>query len=187
MTPSPAAIARYKRLIGRYRARTSLVLVTAWNNLPSYDEVNVEEFTVATAPALAGAQNAAVALSAGFFAMSLGVPPVGVDPAEVGVEPDIRGPFRAAWHALAMGRPFDEAVRVGRSTAEAVGFDFVQHSARRTGDTVAARSGLDVRWRRVPGSKSCDWCREVAGSHYRTAESADFGHERDDCDVLPVS
>lgn len=90
------------------------------------------------------------------------------------------------WHAFTMERPFEEALRVGRSTAQAVGFDFVQSSARRTGDVAAARSGVDVTWRRVPGAKSCDWCRLVAGQTYRTAESADFGHERDDCDVVPA-
>jgi hypothetical protein len=179
-------MARYKRQIGTYRDRTSAVLIAAWDALPAYDEANVDEFVTVTAPTLVGAQAAAVALSAGFFALTLGVPPVGVDPADIAVEADVQGPFRATWHALAMGRPFEEAVRVGRSTAQAVGFDFVQSSARRTGDAVAARSGREVRWQRVPGSKSCDWCRQVAGRHYLTAESADFGHERDDCDVVPA-
>lgn len=186
MAPSPALMARYKRQIATYRDRTSAVLVAAWAALPSYDEADIETFVERTAPALVGAQNAAVALSAGFFALALGVPPVGVNPADTGITPDTRGPFKATWHALKMGRPFEEAVQVGRSTAQAVGFDFVQRSARRTGDLVAAASGVDVRWRRVPGADSCDWCLMVAGDQYRTAESADFGHQRDDCDVVPV-
>lgn len=186
MAPSPQLMARYKRQIGTYRDRTSAVLVAAWDALPSYDEDDVDQFVTLTTPALVGAQAAAVALSAGFFALTLGVPPVGVDPSDIAVAADTRGPFRATWHALSMGRPFDEAVRVGRSTAQAVGFDFVQSSARRTGDHVAARSGVEVTWQRVPGAKACDWCRTVAGDHYRTAESADFGHERDDCDVVPA-
>lgn len=186
MPRNDAVVARYKRQIARYRDATSLALVAAWGKLPSYDEADVEEFEALAAPSLGAGQAASVALSAAFFALVLDLPPVGVDPSEVGITPDTRGPFRATWHALAMGRPFEEAVTVGRSTAQAVGFDFVQSSARRTGDAVAARSGVGVRWQRVPGAKSCDWCRRVAGNHYRTAESADFGHERDDCDVVPV-
>lgn len=186
MGASPAALARYKRQIGLYRARTSALLVAAWDALPGYDEDHVDEFTVRTAPSLTAAKTAAVALSAGFFALSLSVPPVPVRPGDVPVDPDVRGPFRAMWHAFTMGRSFDEALQTGRSTVQAVGFDFVQSSARRTGDVVAAASGRDVRWRRVPGAQACDWCRQVAGSHYLTAESADFGHERDDCDVVPA-
>lgn len=186
MSPSPEAIRRYKRQIAVYRARTSALLVAAWDALELHDEDNVAEFTERTAAPLAGAKSAAVSLSAAFFALSLGIPPVGVSAADVDIEPDTRGPFRAMWHALAMGRAFEDALLVGRSTSQAVGFDFVQSAARRTGDVVADRSGQTVRWRRVPGAKSCDWCRQVAGKTYRTAESADFGHERDDCDVVPA-
>lgn len=184
--PSPQLVARYKRQIATYRDRTSLVLIAAWDRLPSHDCADVATFTEITAPALVGAQTAAVALSAGFFALLLGVPPVGVDPTDTGITPDVEGPFKATWHALAVGRPFAEAIGVGRSAAQAVGFDFVQRSARRTGDLVASASGVEVRWQRVPGAKSCDWCRSVAPGNYRSAESADFGHERDDCDVIPV-
>lgn len=186
MPPSDQAVARYKRQIGVYRSRTSALLIAAWERLDGYDEENVDEYTEATRPALTAAKRAAVALSAGFFALALGIRAVGVDPDDVDLDPDVRGPFRATWHALAMGRPFDEALRVGRSTAQAVGFDFVQSTARRTGDVVAANSGQRVTWKRVPGAKACDWCRLVAGQTYRSAESADFGHERDDCDVVPA-
>jgi hypothetical protein len=186
MPVSDELLRRYKTQIARYRNRTSLLLVAAWDELGGYDEANINEYAERTLPALNGAKTAAVALSSGFFAVALGVRPVGVRPDDVDVNPDIRGPFRAAWHALNTGRPFEEALRVGRSTAQAVGFDFVQSTARRTGDVVAAASGQTVTWRRVPGAKACDWCRQVAGQRYRTAESADFGHERDDCDVVPA-
>lgn len=186
MPPSPEAIRRYKRQIAVYRSRTSALLIAAWNALPGYDEESVDEFEEVTRPALEGAKRAAVSLSAGFFALALGIRAVGVNPDDIDLQPDTRGPFRATWHAFTMGRAFEEAIGVGRSTAQAVGFDFVQSSARRTGDYVAAASGQTVTWRRVPGAKSCDWCRLVAGQTYRTAESADFGHERDDCDVVPA-
>lgn len=183
---SDEALRRYKRQIGIYRSRTSALLVAAWAALPGYDEANIDEYAERTEQPLAAGKAAAVALSAAFFALALRTRPVGVDPAEVDTGYDIRQPFLATWHALTMGRPFIEAVTVGRSTTQGLAFDFVQSSARRTGDVVAEKSGKDVRWRRVPGGKSCDWCRMVASQTYRTASSADFGHERDDCDVIPA-
>lgn len=182
---SPAAMRRYQRQIGVYRDRTAALLIAAWDDQPGIDRSDIPTFTTATAPALAGGKAAAVSLSAAFFALVLGIRPVGVNPADVMLEPDTEGPFRAAWHALAMGRSYAEAVQVGRSTAQAVGFDFVQSAARRTGDVVAERSDKHVRWARVPGGNACEWCLLVAGQSYTSAEAADFGHERDDCDVVP--
>lgn len=186
MPPSAQAIARYRRAVALYRTRTAALLVAAWDALDSYEEADADRYAELTAPALAGAKTAAVALSAGFFALGMGARPVGIRAADVAVEARIRHPFLSTWHALNEDRPFDDAVRVGRSQAEAVGFDFVQSTTRRTGDVVAAKSGMDVRWRRVPGGDACAWCYRVAGQLYRTAESADFGHDRDDCAVVPA-
>lgn len=187
MPVSEEALRRYRRQIAGYRDRTGLLLAAAWDGLSAYDEADIEQFARRTIPTLSGAKTAAVAISAAFFALTLDIPAVGVSPRDVKIEPDLRGPFTATWHALTMGRPITQAVQVGRSVAQATGFDFVQSAARRTGDVVAQASGLEVRWRRVPGAKSCSWCRQVAGQLYRTAESADFGHERDDCDVVPAT
>lgn len=186
MPVSDEALRRYNRQIGIYRAHTAGLLVAAWDGLPGIDETDIAAFATAVGVPLAAAKAAAVALSAAFFALVLGIRPVGIRARDVAVEADLRGPFTAAWHALTMGRPFEEALLVGRSATQAVGFDFVQSTTRRTGDVVAAASGREVRWRRVPGPKSCDWCRKVAGQTYRTAASADFGHARDDCVVVPT-
>jgi hypothetical protein len=186
MPQSREVVARYRRQLANYRLRTSVLMVGVWRRLGSWNQEDVERYENATATPLAGVKAATVALSSGFFAVYLDEPPAGVDPDLIDVTPYVQGPFHATWHALKEGRPAAEALRVGASTASAVGYDFVQHTARRTGDYAAAESGLDVRWRRVPGGNACDWCRLVAGDHYRTAESADFGHERDDCDVVPA-
>lgn len=184
---SDAALLVYKRRIAVYRDRTAAALVAAWGKLPAYNEEDVEEFTRSTAPALAGAKVAAVGLAGAFFALALGTRPAPIRAQDIDVEPDLRGPFRATWHALSMGRPYEEAVTVGRATSQAVGFDFVQHTARRTGDHVAAATGREVRWARVPGASSCPWCIDLAnGNTWPTAEAADFGHERCDCDAVPV-
>lgn len=188
MPPSSGQIARYRRLIGEQRYRTSAALVAAWDGLDSItDETDVDLFVRRTAPTLIGAKAAVVATSAAFFALATGTRPVAVRPDAVPVEARIRHPFLSAWHALAEDRPFDEAIQAGRSQASAVGFDFVQSTSRRTGDVVADRAGRTrVRWQRVPGPKACAWCELVAGQLYTSAESADFGHDRCDCVAVPA-
>lgn len=187
MPASDEAVRRYRQLLAVYRNRTGRILTSAWDSLDRYDTDSIDVFAERTAPALTGAKAAAVAASAAFFAMALGIRPVGVRPTDVLVEPRIRDPFLAAWHAVNQGRPWADALQAGRSMAEAVGFDFVQHTARRTGDVVAARSDRsDVRWQRIPSPNACDWCQTVAGQLYLTADSADFGHDRDGCVVVPA-
>lgn len=186
MPPSDAAIARYKRQIAIYRQRTADALTLAWDQLDTLDEEAVIRYVVTTAPQVAAAKSAAVTLSAGFFALAMRVRPVGVRATDVPVQPRLNDPFLAAWHALNVGRPFEEAVQVGRSQAEATAFDFVQSAARQTGDVVADRSGRQVRWQRVPGAGACDWCRGEASKTFPTAAAADFGHSRCDCDAIPT-
>jgi hypothetical protein len=185
---SAPLLVRYKRRIAIYRDRTAAQLVAAWDGLATIDQDDLDTYTAATTVPARGGKAAAVALSASFFAVAMGTRPVAVRADDIPSDLKTTAPFHAAWHALSMGRPYDEAREVGRSTAEATGFDFVQSSARLTGDVVAERSGRRVRWNRQPGAASCDWCSspEVAGQDYATAESADFGHDRCDCDVIPA-
>lgn len=183
---SDAALSRYQRRLLLYRTLTSAGLGTLWDDLDSYTDEDLERFQVQAEPLLAGVKAATVATSAAFFALALGLSPAGVKAADVAVEPRITHPFLSTWHALKEGRPFEEAVAAGRSQAEAVGFDFVQSTSRRTGDYVAKASGRKVRWQRVPGGDACSWCHTVAGQTYYSAESADFGHDRCDCSVVPA-
>lgn len=177
---------RYRRQIGVYRDRTAAILVAQWDRMDSHDKADVDAYMRATSAPLAGAKSAAVSLSAAFFSIAMRTPTVAVNPNDIDPRVNLKAPFLAHWHAFAEGRPPAEAFAAGRSMAEATGFDFVQSSARLTGDLVAAASGREVRWTRVPGPNACDWCLSVAGDTYLTAESADFGHDRDDCDVVPA-
>lgn len=186
MPASDLAIRRHQRLIGRYRERTSAALVSIWAQLDSIDEDAVEAFARRATPVLAGVKQATVATSSAFFALAAGTRPVGIRPERVVVEPRIRHPFLSAWHALNEGREYEEALTVGRSQASAVGFDFVQSTSRQTGDVFAEQSGMQMRWNRVPSPGACEWCQTVAGQTYATAESADFGHDRCDCSVIPA-
>lgn len=188
MAVSERGLTVYRRRIGIVRDTASMSLARAWDRLAAYDEDDIAGFTRAVTPQMAAAKASAVALSAAFFALTVRTRPVGVRPEQIDAEPYLRGPFLATWHALAEGRPYDEAVAAGRTFSQAVGFDFVQHVARRTGDHVADASGVGVRWERRPSATSCDWCHDKArGNTWPTAEAADFGHERCDCDVVPTT
>lgn len=184
--PSDELIARYKRLLARYGIRTAAGLVLAWDQLGSYSDSDVERFVSQTEPLIRGAKVATVAASAAFFAQARRLQPFGINPDEVIVEARMRDPFLAMWHAVAEGRPNDEALLAGRSMAEAVGHNFVVSTARRTSDHAAKQSKQRVRWARVPAAKACEFCITVSGQTYHSAESADFGHDRCSCAVVPA-
>lgn len=186
MPLSDTAVRRYDRLLGQYRNRTALRLALTWDSLDSYDDEAVERFALAAAPVLAGAKRTAVASSSAMFALAFGIRPPTLSPDAVDVLPRIDHPFLAMWHAVSEGRDNVEALAAGRSQAEAVAQDFVQQTARRTGDVVAQAAGIETRWRRVPNAGACPWCRTISGQLYRTAESADFGHDRCFCMVVPA-
>lgn len=187
MPLSDAALRSYDRLLGRYRAGTAASLVAIWDRLGSYGEADIERFATMAGPTLAGAKQATVAASAATFALALDTRPIGVPPDDVDVQPRIDHPFLATWHAVSEGRPNLEALAAGRSQVEAVAADFVQQVSRRTGDVVAKRTGTSTRWRRVPNSDACRWCQTIAGQTYHSAESADFGHDRCYCMVVPAA
>lgn len=186
MPLSDVALRRYDRLLTNYRTRTAFALAAAWDQLESYGEDDIAVFASTVAPVLAGAKRTAVATSTAVFALSLGIRPPSLSADAVDVQPRIDHPFLALWHAVSEGRPNDEALAAGRSQAEAVAQDFVQQTSRRTGDAVANLVDYRVQWRRVPNAGACSWCRTVAGQLYRTAESADFGHDRCFCMVIPA-
>lgn len=186
MPLSDEALRRYDVLLTTYRTRLASILAGLWDGLDSYDEAGVESFTTSATPALAGAKRNAVAASTAVFALALEVRPPAIRADAVEVVPRIDHPFLATWHALAEGRPYEEAVSAGRSQAQAVGEDFIQQTSRRTGDVVAETTGRRVRWQRVPNGNACEWCLTVAGQSYFSAESADFGHDRCFCMVIPA-
>lgn len=180
----PEFVAIYKRHLAGYGARLGEGLAHAWDDL-TFDDGSIDPYTAKSAPLFNGMKTLAVATSAAFFALALGSRPVGVAAGDVNVEPRVTDPFLAAWHALKEGRSIEEAIQAGRSAAQASGFDFVQSTARRTGDHVARASGKQVRWTRVPSGDACAWCQLVAGQTYHSAESADFGHDRCGCAAVP--
>jgi len=144
--PSPDLVAeattRYHAIIDRQRDQLSSRLVVEWDRLGSYNREDVARYEEATRLLFAAAKPAAVTVGAAFFAVVLGIRPKAVRPDLIPTTPDVRGPFTVMWHALKRGRPYEESIGAGRSAVSATGFDFIQSTTRRTGDYVAAASGL---------------------------------------------
>lgn len=186
MPPSPQLVELYHHRLLILRSSVSLALVRLWDDLDSHSDDDATAYAKSASPVLLGAKTATVATSAAFFALALGQRPAAVSAADVPTVSRITHPFLATWHALSEGRSPDDAIAAGRSQAEAVGFDFVQSTARRTGDHVARASGRSGPWQRIPGGNACAWCQTVAGQLYKTSESADFGHDRCDCVAVPA-
>ncbi len=186
MAVDPVLLSRFEERLSGQRAALAAALVALWESLSGYDRADVAEFERRAAPSAIGAKAAAVAASSAFYSRALGVRPVAIRAVDVPVVAKTQAPFHAMWHALKEGRDGVEAWRAGRSVAQAEGFNFVQSTARRTGDLVARSTGRNVRWERIPDSGACKWCETVAGRLYSSAESADFGHERCGCMVAPV-
>ena len=135
--------------------RLSTVTARAWDGLGSWDEPDVARLAEIVAPSAELAQTAVATRATGFYSAVLEVRAPVVQIAELGVMLDYRQPFTATWHALAEGRPFDEALSAGRSVAEAQADRFLTTTARRVGDSVARATGQRVRWRRMPEPKAC--------------------------------
>lgn len=170
---------RFRRRILGISERSALVLAAAWDRLGAYDEVDVPRFSDAVAVQVQAVTAATTSLSTVFYRLLLEQDPSVPFTAPI---PDLRRPFTAYWHSLSEGNPWQVAHRVGRSDAEALGRSHAMSTSRLAGDQFTP-SG----WRRVPGGKSCDWCLTVARQVYRTAQTADFGHDRCDCIAVPIT
>lgn len=177
--PDPELTRRYLTRTEQLATAGGLVVAEAWDDLDSHDDADIPRLQRAASAGFEAYAEQAAATSAGYLAVALNQPPV----AATGiVQPDWRGPFTWMWRALAEGRPVEEAIESGRSRAMASGHKAVTSTARRVGDLV---DGV-VGWRRTLGGDSCTWCITVAGQRYKTAASADFGHDHCNCGVTPI-
>lgn len=157
-----------------------------WDQLPNYDESSLEVLAGRSGPTLRAAKNAAFTASTGFYGAVTGRPAPRLTVADVAVDPALRDPFIATWRALKQGRSYDAAVAAGRERLDAVVANLANSTARQTGDLYLGRAGITAHgWERIPDPDACDWCQLVAGQTYKSADSADFGHDRCACTAIP--
>lgn len=186
-----AQLSRQQRaeLVRRYQARIDHAATTlgaaaaqAWDGLGSWDEADIEQLATRLAPTAKGTLAHAAAMTAGFVGLAASVPVAHITPIDA---VDWAPAFRAYWKSLT-NSGFEDALQAGSNTAEAVGFDAVQSAARDTAAQIDRKEPRITSWARVPDSNACDWCIEVSGGTYHSAESASFGHNRCGCSVVPA-
>lgn len=177
---------RFQSAIGAVVDRTTPVVQRAWDGLDGYDTADIATLTDRTAAALRAAKQASFTASSGYYSAISGVPAPRMTVGQVASEAALRDPFIATWRALKQGRDYLDAVAAGRARMDAVVANFANSTARQTGDLFIQSAGLrSDGWERITEPGACDWCVLVAGQTYKTADSADFGHDRCGCTAVP--
>lgn len=178
---------RFQTNIAELGDRAGTRAAAAFASLDSHDRADIIRFARKADPVIAAAKAGAVRTAVGYYALLAAVRPVAVTAAEVPISANVRDPFVSTWRALQAGHPYADAVAAGAARAEAVARNVVTSSARQAGDLFVAKARLNVEgWERIPDGGACPWCIEAAAGVYRTAESADFGHDRCGCIAAPI-
>lgn len=186
--PSEAVSVRltetFQASLARIADRAGRLTAAEWAGLGSWNEADIGRFIEAVDPVWAAARAATVNASAGYYSLITERSPIAVDPRALDLPVDPRSPFTAYWHGLSEGRPWADALAAGEARASSTGVDLVAGTSRQTATLIA---GTDVvGWRRVTTGNSCVWCSTVATQRYKSAESANFGHDNCDCIVTPI-
>lgn len=187
MLPEQAAVqltARFQATLGRISTRAGRLTAAEWDALGSWNEADIARFASRTEPVFVAAKEAAVNASAGYYSILGELPTPALDAAAITVPVDVRAPFAQAWHELTQGQPWVDAIASGQNRASSLATNLVTSTSRLTGGVVLG--SRVVGWRRVLTGKSCTWCGTVATQRYKSAESADFGHDHCDCTVAPI-
>lgn len=184
MTARAQLVRSYQDQLHRTGTHLSTVASTHWADLGQWNEADVARLTDQLAPAATVATQHAMSLAHGFVALAAGleIANINFDP----YEPDWSPAFQTTWKALADGHDFAAAQEIGLSTIASLAFDTVQSSARSATNQIDRQEPRITGWDREPDASACDWCIEVAGQTYRSADSADFGHDRCGCAVVPA-
>lgn len=177
---------RYQRSLRVVATNAGNAVTRAWDGLDGWDEPNIDEFTGRATPIVSGAQRQGAALTAGYLGLMLATKMPSVDATKFLGSVDFRSPFLAYWAALGRGEDWPQAITTGRTRAEDLALDGTTTAARGTATEIDPIEDRITGWERVPGGVCCEFCATVATQRYHTAESASFGHDRCNCDVIPI-
>lgn len=178
---------RYQQRLALIGHRAGQKTAAIWGALDAHNEADIPTFTKRSAPVLTGAKTAAVVTGVAYFATVAQIRAPAVNQRDVIVPLLPREPFIAYWNALKGGAPLDEALQSGLARADAFARNLVVSASRRAGDVVFQKAGLHVAyWNRETDANACPWCEDVATQTYKSAETADFGHDRCGCTPFPI-
>lgn len=177
---------RFQQSIATVTERTAPSVQRVWDGLDNYDEESIPTLAAKSAQSMSTLKAASFTAASGFYATLTGRQARNLRAAHVSAEAAFRDPFIATWRAFKEGRSYDEAVAAGRSRVEAIVANLANSTARQTGDAFVRTAGIKADgWERVTNPGACEWCQQVAGNTYGSADSADFGHDRCGCTAVP--
>lgn len=178
--------ARFRTSLAQISATSAPKLRKLYEQLDEHNDAQVAGFTKSAQPIVTAAKKATVQQAAGYYALIAGIRPPSVQPADVDVEADLRGPFIQTWQAYSNGASNGDALGAGTNRAAAAIANFVASTSRLTGDEVYGQANVRVEiWLREPEGNACDWCLEAAQGTYTSAEATDFGHDNCMCIGVP--
>ena len=118
---------RFQRRLASITDHTTAASLRAWEQLGTWDRVDIARFTDATSDLFVAARTATANTSAGYYALLADRP--AVVPA-VSTVPATDAPFHAYWHALREGNEWTEALAAGGRRAESMAADLVTGTSR---------------------------------------------------------
>ena len=169
-------------------------VATAWQQLGSYNEEDVDRFVEIAVPIVLAGQVQAVALTEAYVMRRLGLAPRGLSVDEL-IGPAVRGgvsleevyrrPFVNVWTALSKNEPWEVAVNAGEARATASAEMDVQLSHRASYDAIKEANPRIKGYRRVASAGACDFCALVNGAFVKSASAMPL-HNRCGCGLDPV-
>jgi hypothetical protein len=191
-----AAVHRRAQLATRERVAGQLS--TMLHRLPSVDQPELELYTRAAYPVVAGGQRRAADLGAAYLLQLKppGVPPArpvnvtrALDRSGTLVSADSRSlvaPVLRARRDLAAGVAYLDAIGAAASYAGALSSNDLAAAERVGLDEGADAGGVEIHgWRKGLSGDACDWCQSIAEQVYGDADSIPF-HDHDRCGPEPV-
>jgi hypothetical protein len=193
MTPEQI-IDRYQAAYGRLRTDTVAQAAALWSRFGGPREADLVRFVPAVVPIVAGAQVATARLVTGYVALMTRIAVGGAIPAPPAPLAALRGvlaaelytrPVIAVRTALSHGKPFVEAMDLGRQRAEQLaGTDVLLAQRAATLHAVKADRRI-VGYRRVITAGSCTLCAVASSEIYGPDEPMAI-HVSCDCGVAPI-
>jgi hypothetical protein len=187
--------AAYQEGLASIRLQVAEFVGSVWDAMAWPDDAEIPGFVATVAPAVEGAQRAAVEFTDAYVGHLLNRAPLGLDTralvgaaARAGVAPVevYRRPFVSVWTSLSKGADPVSAVATGRARLTLTAETDVQLATRAAANAVGDADSLILGWQRVPDAGACPFCLTVAGQRYHRAQLMPI-HPRCGCTVEPIT
>lgn len=186
----------FQQELKRTRQATADAAKALWNNLSSYNEIDIQRYTAQVEPIIRAGQQRALALTNAYLSNRTGVAPAGITLDHI--LPDIRNglplnaelkrAFQGVWNDLGSDVEWATAVQRGAERiSSSVGMDVLLAYAH-SNVAFAKSSGAKIYgWSRSAGADCCKYCAEISGEGNRLYKSSLIPlHNNCTCTVEPV-